>query len=77
MGNHDSYSDCTFCHLARSVLSQSTPIALNPSRNCTLSVRHPEVLPSKAVATAPPMPLEAPVTIATFSDSLLIIHHCS
>jgi len=23
------------------------------------------------------MPLEAPVTIATFSDSLLIAHHCS
>ena len=32
---------------------------------------------ANAVAIPPPMPLGAPVTIATLSDSLLTIHRCS
>ena len=32
---------------------------------------------ANAVAIPPPMPLDAPVTIATLSDSLLTIHRCS
>ena len=31
---------------------------------------------AKAVASPAPMPLDAAATIATFPDSLLIIHHC-